>query len=144
MKFLRLLLLISLLPPALAALPSCRSSGKKKETDESRELSTLGDPDPMLQIGGYYKLGGLMANGFFIHVPNFTDVLPDHYLRRGTVVQLLDPTVGDGWARIKDEKLGIGYTKFNNLKIVPYDQQPKPKYRDPEAELDRSMGVRPN
>ncbi|MES2708534.1 MAG: hypothetical protein V4726_18215 [Verrucomicrobiota bacterium] len=125
----------------LSALPSCRSSGEKKETDESRELSTLGDPTPMLQIGGYYKLGGVMMNGFFTHVPNFTDVLPDHYLRRGTVVQLLDPTVGEGWARVKDDKLGIGYTKFNNLKIVPYDQRPKPKLRDPDDELDRSMGL---
>lgn len=130
--------LVCLLP----TLPSCRSSGEKKETQEERELSNLGDPTPALQNGAYYKLGGVMMNGFFIHVPNFTDVLPDHYLRRGTVVQLLDANVGDGWARIKDDKRGIGYTKFSNLKIVPFDKQPKPKFRDPEEELDRRMEAR--
>lgn len=136
------LLTSCLLACLLPALPSCRSSGEKKQTMEERELSNLSDPTPALQNGAYYKLGGVMLNGFFIHVPNFTDVLPDHYLRRGTVVQLLDANVGEGWARIKDDKHGIGYTKFDNLKIVPFDKQPKPKFRDPEEELDRRMGVR--
>lgn len=138
MKFPALLCCLACLLPAL---PSCRSSGKKEKKDSPDALSNLGDPGPMVQVGGFYKLSGL-TSGFFDHVPNFTDVLPDHYMGHGTVVQLLDATVGEGWARVKSDKFGIGYTKFSNLKIVPYDEQPKPKFRDAEEELDRRMGIR--
>lgn len=139
MKFLLLFPLLSLLALGLA---SCRSSEtKKKDTPESRELSRLGDPAPDAEIGSYYKLKGNM-NGFYYNVPNFTDVLPNRFLMRGHVVQLLDPTAGDGWARVKNEDLEIGYVKFEQLKIVPWEKQPKPKKRDMDEELERSMNQR--
>lgn len=124
----------------ITAVSACHSTGKKKETDETRENSALSDPDPVLEIGGYYKLGGAL-NAFYFTKPNFTDVLGNRYLKRGTIVQLLDPTAGDGWARVKTADLDIGYIHFEAIKIVPYDKQPKPKNRDPEAELDKRMGV---
>lgn len=135
------LLLFPLLSLLLLGLPACRSSKtKKKSTVESRELSRLGDPAPDAEIGGYYKLKGNM-NGFYFNVPNFTDVLPNRFLLRGHVVQLLDPTAGDGWARVKNEDLQIGYVKFEQLKIVPYEKQPRPKKRDMDEELERGMSL---
>lgn len=124
----------------LTAVSACRSTGEKKETDETRQNSALSEPDPMLEIGGYYKLRGTV-HPFYYSKPNFTDVLGDRYLKRGTIVQLLDPTAGEGWARVKTDKLEIGYIHFEAIKIVPYDKQPKPKYRDAEAELDKRMGL---
>ena len=67
---------------------SCRSSGKKKETAETRETSRLGAAKPGAQLGGYYKLKRSM-NGFYNNVPIFTQVLPDRYLMRGHIIQLL-------------------------------------------------------
>lgn len=132
-----------LLIPALAvafSTTSCRSSGsKKKETEESRESSRLGDPHPDARTGGYYKMRKNI-NHFFFNVPNFTDVLPNRYLMRGHVVQLLDPSVGDGWARVKNEDLEIGYVKFDNLKVVPPEKEPKPKERHYDEELDKRIG----
>ena len=121
----------------VAVLPACRST-KKKETPESREISRLGAVEPEAQTGGYYKLKGTM-NGFYFKVPIFTDVLPNRFLMRGHVVQLLDPSAWDGWARVKNEDLQIGYVKYENLKIVPWEKQPKPKSRDMDAELDQNM-----
>lgn len=127
-----------LLPLLLTGLPACRSTSIKKDTSENRELSRLGATNPDAEVGSYYKLKGNM-NGFFFSVPNFTDVLPNRFLMRGHVVQLLDPSAGDGWARVKNEDLQIGYVQFENLKIVPYDKQPKPKVRGMDEELDANM-----
>ena len=119
-------------------MSSCRSSGKKKETDETREISRLRAVDPETQIGGYYRLKRSM-NGFFNNVPIFTQVLPDRYLMRGHIVQLLDPSVSGSWARVKNEDLEIGYVEFENIKIVPEEKQPKPKRRGMDEELDQKM-----
>ena len=140
LKFMKSLFLLPLLSLLLLGQPACRSSKTKKSTPESRELSRLGDPEPDAQIGGYYKLRGNM-NGFYFNVPNFTDVLPNRFLMRGHVVQLLDPTAGDGWARVKNEDLQIGYVKFEQLKIVPYEKQPRPKKRDTDEDLERGMNL---
>ncbi len=120
---------------------SCRSSGRKKNTAETREISRLGALDPDARIGGYYRLKRSM-NGFYNNVPIFTQVLPDRYLMRGHVVQLLDPSVADGWARVKNEDLEIGYVPFENLKIVPEHKQPKPKARGMDDELDQKLNQR--
>ena len=117
---------------------SCRSAGKKKETAGTREISRLGAIDPGTRIGGYYRLKRSM-NGFYNNVPIFTQVLPDRYLMRGHIVQLLDPSVSDGWARVKNEDLQIGYVPFENIKIVPEEKQPKPKRRSMDEELDQKM-----
>ena len=127
-----------LLPVLALGAVSCRASGKKKETAETREISRLGAIDPDAQIGGYYRLKRTM-NGFFNNVPIFTQVLPDRYLMRGHIVQLLDPSVSDGWARVKNEDLEIGYVDFENIKIVPAEKQPKPKRRGMDDELDQKM-----
>jgi hypothetical protein len=129
-------ILLFLILPCLTF--SCRSSGKPKRSEESRELARLGDPNPDAQIGGYYRLKG-NVNGFYFHVPSFTEVLPNRYLMRRHIVQLLDSSVGDGWARVKNEDMQIGYVKFGNIRIVPYKDQPKPRPRDAEADLDQSM-----
>lgn len=127
-----------LLPVLALGGASCRSSVKKKETAETRELFRLGTLDPDLQVGGYYRLKGTM-NGFFNNVPIFTQVLPDRYLMRGHIVQLLDPSVSDGWARVKNEDLDIGFVEFENIKIVPQEKQPRPKPRSMDEELDQKM-----
>jgi hypothetical protein len=127
-----------LLSIILTGLPACRSTSKKKSTSETRELSRLGATNPEAEVGGYYKLKGNM-NGFFFNIPNFTDVLPNRFLIRGHIVQLLDPSAGDGWARVKNEDLQIGYVQFENIRIVPFDKQPKPKPRGMDEELDANM-----
>ena len=134
MKFFPILLILLL--PCLSF--SCRSSGNPKSSAESREQARLGDPNLGARIGGYYRLKG-NVNGFYFHVPGFTEVLPNRYLMRRHVVQLLDPSVGDGWARVKNEDMQIGYVQFGNIRIVPYKDQPKPRQRDAEADLDQSM-----
>ena len=120
---------------------SCRSASRKKETPETRESSRLGAIDPQAENGGYYRLKRTM-NGFYNNVPIFTQVLPDRYLMRGHIVQLLDPSVSEGWARVKNEDLEIGYVQFENLKIVPPEKQPKPKQRGMDDELDQKMKSR--
>ena len=117
---------------------SCRSSTAKKDTPENRETSRLGAVEPLAQAGGYYRLKSSM-NGFYFNVPNYTDMLPNRFLVRGHVVQLLDASVGDGWARVKNEDLQIGYVKFENIKIVPPEKQPQPKERGMDEELDQNM-----
>ena len=103
-------------------------------------MARLGDPNPDARIGSYYRLKGNM-NSFYFNIPGFTDVLPNRYLMRRHVVQLLDDSAGNGWARVKNEDLQIGYVKFENIRIVPWTKQPKPKSRDAEADLDQSMRV---
>ncbi len=120
---------------------SCRSSGRKKSTPETRETARLGALAPEAEVGSYYRLKGTM-NGFYDNVPNFTDVLGNRVLMRGHIVQLLDASAGDGWARVKNEKLEIGYVRFENIKIVPPEKQPKPKRRGMDEELDRKMNAR--
>ena len=78
-------------------------------------------------------------NGFYFQIPNYTDVLPNRFLMRGHIVQLLDPSAGGGWARVKNEDHQIGYVQFENIKIVPYEDQPKPKVRNADEELDQNM-----
>ncbi len=117
---------------------ACRATGKKKDTAESREMARLGDPDPLAQTGGYYRLKGSL-NGFFRNIPNYTDVLPNRFLVHGHIVQLLDASAGDGWARVKNEAMETGYVRFENLKIVPPEKQPQPKEREMDAELDQNM-----
>ena len=120
---------------------SCRSTDQKKETPETRETSRLGAVDPHSRIGGYYRLRRGM-NGFYQNVPIFTQVLPDRYLMRGHIIQLLDPSVSEGWARVKNEDLEIGYVKFENIKIVAEEKQPRPKERGMDDELDQRMRSR--
>lgn len=117
---------------------ACRSAGKKRDTAETREMARLGDPAPAAQTGGYYRLKG-SVNGFYHNIPNFTDVLPNRFLMHGHIVQLLDASAGDGWARVKNEDLEIGYVNFENIKIVPPDKQPQPKKREMDEELDQNM-----
>ena len=134
MKLLPFLLMTLL---ALGAA-SCRSAQKKKETAGTRELSRLGAVDPETQVGGYYRLKRSM-NGFYGNVPIFTQVLPDRYLMRGHIIQLLDPSVTEGWARVKNEDLEIGYVQFENIRIVTEEKQPRPKRRGMDEELDQKM-----
>ncbi len=135
MKFCCSLLLLA---AGLLGGAACRSSGQKKATPEDRAQARLGDPSPDAETGSYYRLKGGM-NGFYFQIPKYTDVLPNRFLMRGHIVQLLDPSAGDGWARVKNEDLQIGYVQFENIKIVPFEDQPKPKVRDPDEELDQNM-----
>lgn len=134
MKSLLLLLCLALVSGGV----SCRSSARKKDTPQTRETARLGDPTPEAQIGGYYRLKGNM-NGFYFNVPQYTDVLPHRFLMRGHIVQLLDPSAGGGWARVKNDDLQTGYVQFENLKIVPYEDRPKPRPRGLDEELDQNM-----
>jgi hypothetical protein len=122
------------------SLASCRSSPAKRDTPENRETARLGAVEPLAQTGGYYRLKSGM-NGFYFKVPNYTDMLPSRFLLRGHIVQLLDASVGDGWARVKNEDLQIGYVKFESIKIVPPEKQPQPKERGMDEELDQNMNL---
>lgn len=119
-------------------LIACRSSTAKKDTPENRETAHLGAVEPLAQTGGYYRLKSSM-NSFYFKVPNYTDTLPNRFLMQGHIVQLLDASVGDGWARVKNEDLQIGYVKFESIKIVPPEEQPQPKERGMDEELDQNM-----
>jgi hypothetical protein len=66
-------------------------------------------------------------------------VLPEKYLMGGHVVQLLSANAMDGWARVRSEKLGIGYVRFGNIKLVEPSRRPKPEVTDPDEELDRRL-----
>jgi hypothetical protein len=45
----------------------------------------------------------------------------------------------DGWARIRSEKLGTGFVKFKNIRIVESSRRPRPRYIDPDEALDRRL-----
>lgn len=126
----------------LAFLPSCRLGKKSDGRAPEREpdLAVLGENRPTAQPGGYYKLK-LGMNGFYYRIPSFVEAVPTKFLMGGHVVQLLDATVGDGWARVKSEDLTTGYVRMSNIKIVRPDKQPSPPRRDPDKELDMSMGL---
>ena len=100
----------------------------------------LAETRPSAQPGGYSKLK-MGMNGFYYRIPSFVETVPTRFLMGGHVVQLLDATVGDGWARVKNEDLETGYIRMSNIKIVPADKQPSPPRRDPDKELDQSMGM---
>lgn len=126
---------------ALGFNAGCRSSKPKKETETTRERSRLGDPEPDAEAGGFYRLRKNVT-GFYFDVPSFIQVLPDRYLMRGHIVQLLDSSSTGGWARVKNEDLQTGYVKYESLKIVPWEDQPKPKTRKYDEELNQRLGVR--
>ena len=124
-----------------SGLVACQSSGPKKRSADQLELGRLGALEPDSEVGSYYKLRRTM-NGFYHNIPIFTQVLPDRFLMRGHVVQLLDSTAGDGWARVKNEQLQVGYVQFTDIKIVPREDQPHPPVRDENVELDMRMRAR--
>lgn len=109
-----------------------------KDTPENRETARLGAVEPLAQTGGYYRLKSSM-NGFYFKLPNYTDMLPNRFLMNGHIVQLLDASVGDGWARVKNEDLQIGCVNFENIKTVPPEKQPQPNQRGMDVELDQNM-----
>lgn len=121
----------------LVVLAGCKSASEKAKK-RSSDWAILAEAKPMAQVGGYYKVKGNMTR-FYPNLPTFTDVLSDKYLGRGHVVQLLNPDALDGWARVKNEDLEMGYVRFDALKIVPEDKQPSPFKRDRDEELDRRM-----
>lgn len=131
-------LCILLLTLCLLLTCACQSASEKRTNPEAREQSRLGDPSPAAETGGYYRLKGGM-NGFYFQIPKYTDVLPNRFLMRGHIVQLLDASAGDGWARVKNEDFQVGYVQFENIRIVPFEDQPKPKMRGPDEELDQNM-----
>jgi hypothetical protein len=45
----------------------------------------------------------------------------------------------DGWARIRSEKLGTGFVKFKNIRIVESSRRPRPRMTDPDEALDRRL-----
>lgn len=100
----------------------------------------LGDSSPTARPGTYYKLK-MGMNGFYYRIPTFIEAVPNKFLMGGHVVLLLDAAVGDGWARVKNEDMSTGYVRMDNIKIVPPDEQPSPPKRDPDKELDMSMGL---
>ena len=127
--------------PIVFLLPACRSSKSKDKNERSAALSVLAEESPLAETGGHYKMRRTM-NGFFNNVPTFVDVLPDEYLSRGHVVQLLSANFMDGWARVRTEEGKTGYVKYDNIRIVPVEKQPRPKSRDSEAELDKILNQR--
>ncbi len=118
-------------------VPACRSS-KSRNHERPASINVLADESPLAEPFGYYKMRRTM-NGFFNDVPTFVDILPDEYLSRGHVVQLLSANFMDGWARVRTEEGKTGYVKYDNIRIVPVEDQPKPKRRDSEAELDKLL-----
>jgi hypothetical protein len=121
--------------------PNCRSS-KKKADRLAPEWAALVDESPSAQVGSYYKVKGNFTR-FYPNVPTFTETpLADKYLGRGHVIQLLHPNAMDGWARVKNEDLEIGYVRFEAINIVAAEDQPRPHRRKVDEELDRAMGLK--
>lgn len=125
-----------------ASFTACRSTGKKEKEERDPEIAALTGSGPVRpQIGAYYRMKrGL--NGFYPRIPTFVETVPPRVLTGGHVVQLLDPNAGGGWARVKNEKLEIGYVRLENIRIVPPEKRPGPFKRDPDEELERNMGLR--
>ncbi len=121
----------------LLASPACRSA-RKKTPARSPELAALSDDNPRAQVFGYYRLKKTM-NGFYYNLPTFVDVLPDKYLGRRHVIQLLSANVSEGWARVKKDDGQLGYVRHENIRFVAPEDQPRPRYRDTEAEIDKLM-----
>ena len=111
---------------------------KSTKSWQPPEIAALADERSLAVPGAFYKLKG-GVNGFHYDVPKFTDVLPEKYLMGGHVVQLLSANAMDGWARVRSEKLGIGYVRFGNIKLVEPSRRPKPEVTDPDEELDRRL-----
>ena len=76
--------------------------------------------------------------------------IPRHYPPMKPVALLLCAVLAVGviacrsstakrWARVKNEDLQIGYVKFENIKIVHPEEQPQPKERRMDEELDQNM-----
>jgi hypothetical protein len=121
---------------AAACLSACRS--KSGDSWQSPEIAALADSNSLAVPGAFYEMKN-GVHGFFYDVPKFTDVLPEKYLMGGHVVQLLSPNAMDGWARIRSEKLGTGFVKFKNIRIVESSRRPRPRYIDPDEALDRRL-----
>ncbi len=105
---------------AAAALASCKSKAPKTQTEL---MSPQLHPD--VQSGSYYRTKGF-STAFYDEQPDsLIGKVPTHLLGARHIVQLLDPNAGGGWARVRTEKGDIGFIKFKNIKIVPFEKQPK-------------------
>ena len=124
------------LAAASLALVGCRSS--KDKPWQSPEIAAIAESRSLAEPGAFYKLKA-GVNGFHTDVPRFTDVLPEKYLMGGHVIQLLSANAMDGWARVRSDKHGIGYVRFDNIRIVEASRRPKPRETDPDEELDRRI-----
>jgi hypothetical protein len=129
--------------PRLAALSACLacaalSACKSGDSWQPPEIAALADSHSLAVPGAFYEMKN-GVHGFFFDVPKFTDVLPEKYVMGGHVVQLLSPNAMDGWARIRSEKLGTGFVKFKNIRIVEPNRRPRPRTIDPDEALDRRL-----
>lgn len=132
--------LTALVLACLLAAVSCRSSKpKRKDALGQPDTAVLGSPDPRLVPGGFYKT---KATGFYNEIPRFIDLVPDRYLMRGHVVQLLNTGVGDGWARVKNEKFETGYIRLESIRVADHDERPRPRDRWADRELEARMRSR--
>jgi hypothetical protein len=99
---------------------SCKS--KPKDNTLTGQFSAAFDPN--VSIGSYYKTKGLSTAFYDTQPDSLIGKTPSDLLGRGHVVQLLDPSAGGGWARVRNDEDEIGFIRFDKLKIVPFEDQP--------------------
>lgn len=122
-----------------AAAVSCSSTEKvkKRPLPEGMDDQTT-ILDSGARVGGHYKTGGL-STGFYYTMPNFVKLLPDKYLGRGHVVQLLSLETENGLVRVKNSEKEIGYVAFGSLRIVPQEDEPELPEESAEHVLEKRI-----
>lgn len=110
----------TLLAALTCGAAACRT-GKKTET-LSEQMSERFDTN--VTPGAYYRVKGL-ATAFYDEQPDsLIAKTPTDMLGPRHVVQLLQASSGNVWARVRTEDDDIGYVKFSALKIVSAEDQP--------------------
>lgn len=126
-----------LLAAAAVSCSSTDSKVKKRPLPEGMDDQTT-ILDSGARVGGHYKTGGV-STGFYYTMPNFVKLLPDKYLRRGHVVQLLSLETENGLVRVKNAEKEIGYVSFSSLRIVPQEDEPVPAEESAETVLEKRI-----
>ncbi|MBP7948618.1 MAG: hypothetical protein KA004_03105 [Verrucomicrobiales bacterium] len=114
---------IPLLALALALLVSFGAGCKSKPTTMTDQMAPALSPD--VAVGSYYRLRGMTTNFYLQQPDSLIAIMPARMLGPRSVVQLLDPNAGNGWARVRTSSDDIGYVKFSSIKIVPFEKQPR-------------------
>jgi hypothetical protein len=80
--------------------------------------------DEDVNIGSYYRVKGLTTAFYDEQPDSLIGKTPTDILGPRHVVQLLNASAGNVWARVRTEEDDIGYVRFSALKIVPWDKRP--------------------
>lgn len=104
-----------------SALLLCNGCGSHKPTTLAGQYAHTFKAD--VSVGSYYKTKSFTY--FYDSQPDsLIGKTPTHIWTTSHVVQLMDANSGGDWARVLDDQGDSGFVRFDNLKIVPLEQQP--------------------